>query len=405
MHLNKYIYNYFLILFSIIPLTIIIGSAISVANILLIDLSFVIFLIYKKNLSFLKNKTIIYLFILYIYLIFNTFIAIDYSESILRNFGFIRIIILFIAFNYFLRQISFLDKMIKSWTIILSIIILDIFIEFIFGKNILGYGELYGNRIVSFFKDEPIVGGFVNSFFLIIVGFYLNQTKKNHNLIIIFSIVILISIFLTGERSNTIKALLALSTFLLFYKNISIKKKFLFFSMTFFIITLVLLNSSFLKLRYFKQIQSSLDVDSLYLKLYDSGFQVFNNHKIFGVGNKNYRVETCTEKSDISAEFRKKYYCTTHPHQIYFDFLSEHGLFGTIIILIIFYNLFFSKILETFQGKNYIKLGALLYLIFIFTPLIPSGAFFNNYMITLFAINLSIFYSSDKNLNIFKENF
>ena len=108
-NLNKYIYNYFLFLFSLIPLSIVAGSAVSFINILLIDLSFIILLVYNKNFSFLKNKTIKYFLILYIYLIFNSLISIDYSENFLRNFGFLRIIILFVAFNYFYYQ-KFLKK-------------------------------------------------------------------------------------------------------------------------------------------------------------------------------------------------------------------------------------------------------------------------------------------------------
>ena len=104
MSLKKSTYNYFLILFSIIPFSILIGSAISLVNILIIDISFLILLIYNRNFEFLKSSTLIYLIALYFYLIFNTFIAIDYSESILRNIGFLRIIILFIAFNYFFNH-------------------------------------------------------------------------------------------------------------------------------------------------------------------------------------------------------------------------------------------------------------------------------------------------------------
>ena len=52
MSLNKYVYNYFLILFSFIPLSILIGSAVSVVNILLIDVSFLFLLIIKKILNF-----------------------------------------------------------------------------------------------------------------------------------------------------------------------------------------------------------------------------------------------------------------------------------------------------------------------------------------------------------------
>ena len=97
MNLSKNLYNYFLILFSLIPLSIIIGPTISLINIILIDISFLILLIYKKNFKFYKNNSIKYLVVLYIYLIFNTFIAIDFSESVLRNFGFLRIIIFFFS--------------------------------------------------------------------------------------------------------------------------------------------------------------------------------------------------------------------------------------------------------------------------------------------------------------------
>ena len=71
--LQNKIDNYFFILFSIIPISIIIGSSVSLVNILLIDLSFIIFLIYKKNFSFLKNKTLKLSLFFYLYLIFNSF--------------------------------------------------------------------------------------------------------------------------------------------------------------------------------------------------------------------------------------------------------------------------------------------------------------------------------------------
>ena len=226
MYLNKTAYNYFLILFSLIPVTIISGSTVSLVNILLIDFSFIILIIYKKKFHFLKNKAIIYFFILYIYLIFNSFISIDYSVGIYRNLGFLRIIILFVAFNYFFQDETFFKKVFKFWSIVILIVLIDVMIESFTGRNILGFGELYGKRIVSFFKDEPIVGGYLNGFYLIIIGFMLNEFKDNKNyLTILFSIVFIISILLTGERSNTIKAAFGISIFFMFYKNLDIRKK------------------------------------------------------------------------------------------------------------------------------------------------------------------------------------
>ena len=115
-------------------------------------------------------------------------------------------------------------------------------------------------------------------------------------------------------------------------------------------------------------------------------------------------MEVCENPNKKDDQFIDKYRCITHPHQIYFEFLSEHGLVGTLIILSIFYKLIFSKILQTFHEQNYVKIGALIYLILVFAPIIPSGAFFNNYMLTIFALNLSIFYASDKKFNIFNKN-
>ena len=162
------------------------------------------------------------------------------------------------------------------------------------------------------------------------------------------------------------------------------------------LILILVFNLSYLNHRYFNQ--TSNVKNTLYFHLYESGFEVFKNNKLFGVGNKNYRVETCKEINK-----KDKYVCTTHPHQIYFEFLSEHGLIGTLIILAIFYKLIFSKILSTIREKNYIKIGSLIYLIIVFTPIIPSGAFFTDHVLTLFAINLAIFYASDKQLNVFKK--
>ena len=70
---------------------------------------------------------------------------------------------------------------------------------------------------------------------------------------------------------------------------------------------------------------------NLYVNLYLSAYKVFKNYPVFGVGNKNYRVETCSNEKKLN------YICTTHPHQIYFEFLSEHGLLGSAILFFILF--------------------------------------------------------------------
>ena len=215
---NKFFNTYFLLLFSFIPASIIIGPAVSLINILLIDFFFIFLIFYKKDYKFLSNKAVKLIIFLCLYLIFNSIISKDFLMSANRNFGFIRFGILFLAFNYFFYNKDSINKVLIVWILTLSILSLDTYLESIYGKNILGYGEAYGRRIVSFFKDEPIVGGYINGFYLIIIGylFYIkkNTTNKYKYIILVISIFFIIAIILTGERSNSIKAI---SGFFLFY--------------------------------------------------------------------------------------------------------------------------------------------------------------------------------------------
>ncbi len=399
--LNKYISNYFLLIFSFIPISLIIGPAVSLTNIVIIDISFVILIIYLKDFSFLKNKNFKYLIVLYLYLLLNSFISLDVQLGLNRNLGFIRIIILFLAFNYFFRDRLFLKKTLKVWLSIILIITLDIFVESFLGKNLFGYGGMYGERIVSFFKDEPIVGGYLNAFCLILIGYLFTFYGSSHkSKIFVLSFIFLIAVILTGERSNSIKSLIGLFLFYYIYSEFDLKKKIISFVVSLILICSLIVSSDFLTVRFIDQIKSSKATDK-YFKLYRSGFEVFKNYPILGVGNKNYRVEACKYFHDRSDDEKRYYYCQTHPHQIYLELLSEHGLMGTLIFLYLMYKLVFSKIRYVLINKNYIQLGSLIYMSLTFLPVLPSGAFFSDYMMTIFAINLSIFYASSLKMNIF----
>ena len=413
----KILNYYFLFLFSLIPASIIIGPAISLFNILLIDISFIFFILFKKDFKFLSNKTVKLIILLCLYLVFNSVIAKDFSMSAYRNLGFIRFGIFFLAFNYFFYNKDFVNRVLVIWALTLSFLSFDTYIESISGTNILGYGEAYGARIVSFFKDEPIVGGYINGFYLIIIGFlfYLNNKilNKYKYIILIFTIFFITAIILTGERSNSIKAILGFFLFYFLNDHFKFKEKILSVLLLVLVFIFLLNTSNFLKLRYggqfFKPIisifQSNNEISvereankNLYITLYQSGFEVFKKYKIFGVGNKNYRLETC------SNEKNPKYYCNTHPHQLYFEFLAEHGIVGTVILIFILFSLILSKIKIILSSKNYLQLGCLTFLLTSFIPLLPSGAFFADYNLTIFWINLSIMYAVGNKTNVFKLN-
>ena len=105
----------------------------------------------------------------------------------------------------------------KIWTIIFFIVLVDIYIERFTGSNIFGFGKIdqpYGTRVISFFRTEPIAGSFICGFSLIIFGYFLNFLKSKKILKVFGLIIILfciVGIMLTGERSNSLKALIGLS--------------------------------------------------------------------------------------------------------------------------------------------------------------------------------------------------
>ena len=408
--MNKEIeFKFITFLFSILPISIIIGQAVSLINVLLISIFIIIEIIRSKKYYFLKNITFILLFGIFLYLLFNTYISLDKNISFLRNIGFLRFILLFVAINYFFYIYKNQNFYFKIWTVIILIVILDSYIEYIFGKNILGYGQdIYADRIVSFFKDEPIVAGYLNGFFFLILGYLFNINSKNNKIYtvcIILSLIFLICVSLTGERSNTIKAIIGLSIFFLLNNKLKIKYRIITFLSLIIIIISMILSLDYLKYRYYDNIINPLiNTDkrekflnnNIYIQHYKSGYAVFKNYPLFGVGNKNYRIETNNNRFT-----KKNYFPDTHPHQIYLEFLSEHGIVGTVFFLFIIFFLILKNIKSCIVSKNLLQLGALSFVAINFLPILPSGAFFSDFNITLFFINFSIFLACNPSSNIF----
>ena len=411
---NNYINLYYL-LFTLIPLSIILGPSISLLNISIFCLYY-FFKDFKFNhLKYIfENKVLILLVLLNFYLILNVFISLDPNKSMLRNFGFFRFIIFFIAINYFFFKTRYDFSVFKIWLIIFFIFIFDVFFESFFGENLLGYGTLespHGTRIVSFFKDEPIAGAFINGLLFLIFGYISFLIKKKNNFYKYFSLVIFVllltSVLVTGERSNTIKAVLGFLIFILFLDFFRINFKLFFFLIIISLMSLIISKSDFLKNRYVGQIYNNIINEderdyflenNVYFKLYKSGLLVFENYSLLGVGTKNYRVATCDQGKLI----KEDYYCSTHPHQIYIEFLAEHGIIGSLISLSILFYLIFKNLGKIIQSKNYIQIGAFIYLLINFIPIIPSGSFFSDFNITFFMLNLSLMYAVNDKTNIFE---
>jgi len=407
----------FFILMSLYPLSIIVGPLISLINTLSIIFVYLLFFFKEDHYKLLfKNQTLKILIGMYLYLIFNSLSSINYEIGLSRNFGFLRLILLFIAINYFFYISKTNLKIFYTWTLVFFVFVFDVYFERFSGANIFGWGQQeidgvfqpYGSRVISFFKDEPIAGSYLYGFIFLVSGYLLqflkNKTKGNF-LSLVLILLFLLSVIVTGERSNSIKVTFGIVLLILIIDIIKPKTKILILTIFVGSIILLVTNSTYLKNRYIGQFYYYLSEkdaktikDSTYYKLYRSGLNVFKNSPLLGVGNKNYRIEACGEVEKV---IEYKYKCTTHPHQTYIELLSEHGLIGTFILLSSFFLLIFKNFKKIIFSKNYIQIGSFVYLLSVFLPLLPSGSFFSDFNITFFFINLSFLYAVNHNTNIF----
>tara|TARA_A100000164_G_C21872761_1_gene756085 strand:+ start:109 stop:1356 length:1248 start_codon:yes stop_codon:yes gene_type:complete len=396
--------NFILLFFSLLPISFILGNAILELNIVLIILLFIKEIIKdKKQLYiFLKSKLFFILLILWAYLNVNSLIGINYENSLRRSIFFFRFIFLVLAMIYFLKSESLRNKVINLWTIILLIVSFDIFFEFVFGKNILGFeSPMKNERIVSFFKDELIVGSYLMTFLFIIVGKFYNDEKKT--LSIILFLIFFISVLITGERSVSFKILF--SIFLITFFVINKPKLRIFFLISSIFLILFALSTEKLNSRYistFKSIKQNFDNRGFYHGILDTkyinqslfSYEILKQNYFFGVGTKNY-LKACSElkeKSDKEIIRKKVLNCFTHPHQFYYEFISEHGSLGTIIILTLIVMLFLNDINKGMDKEKKRKIFMFkIYIIVSLLPIIPTGSFFSSLQLFQFFINYGFY--------------
>ena len=78
-------------------------------------------------------------------------------------------------------------------------------------------------------------------------------------------------------------------------------------------------------------------------------------------------------------------------------------MFGTAIILSIIFYLLFRLLMQIIRSQNHLQIGAFIFILINFIPLLPSGSFFSDFNLTIFMINFSLMYAINKETNIFQK--
>ena len=401
------------------PILIILGPF--VLNIFSIIFSLYAIFNYKKFK--ILDKKIVILFFSFVILIFP-FESIDFKNSLIKYFSFFRFILMLLGLIIFFEKENnknyFFLKIYKIFSFILTIIIIDIIIEFIFGTNILGYKSYVDSRIASFTNDELIIGYIFCFTVLFTLTFIMKKTNTYYFLIII-GIILAIS-FIIGERSNFLKlfSLIILFSFInLFYFN-KFKIRNLFIAIPIILISLASFYQltkntqqgkslyRLLEINMPEESKTSFDIkekffESHHAPHYVTAYKIFLNYPVFGIGINNFYSESSKKKYiDKRLQYSGGSRASTHAHQLYLEILSEVGLVGLIYFIFIFlYPIYLS--LKSLIKTQEVSILSHLFLHFYFIfPILPSGSIFGTNIGIPFWFNLAILiYLSKKNWKLY----
>jgi O-antigen ligase len=465
------------ILFITIPLSFIIGNALLNICFVSLILYFLYKIIINKDYGYLNNIYFKLLIIFWIYLLLNS-IIINYSQTtFFKSFSYIRFILLPFAIIYFFKK-KFLSKKIifYFYSILSSLISIDIIIQYFKGINILGYPpklcvaiakerliNIPGNKIMVYdmpnypilsvidnpdnsnqflvncerfsgiFNNELIAGSFLLLImlpFLIFLMNFRNEIKYSNVIFIPTFFLIIFASIISGDRTPIL--IFIISIFVLFLlSNISFLKKIAYVFVLFFICSYIIISTPHLKHRFidwplqtlsktkiseqikFKQEQNLLKIFLFktqwglhYLTAYD----LAKENLFFGKGVKSFR-EICKNhnihylKGKYLKEYEYKLYqgssdtgCSSHPHNFYFELLTDTGLIG-LLIFIAFLSVFIIRIYFGTKNKSLVFLFILSILVSFMFPLKPTGSMFSTWHGYLMWIIISFYLYWDETIS------
>lgn len=386
-------FRFISILFALIPILLVSGPFLSDLSLVLIDLFFLTYIVTKKKFYFFNDLIFKFFLLFYFLLLLSAIFSNNVSLSLTKTIPYIRFGIFFLAISFlFKKSIKvklYFNQIFKVLILVFIILFIDSIYQFIFYQNIIGIQIDDTKRISSFFGDELILGSFVlrTSMILIGISFFLEKKKKYFFCITIISFILII---LSGER--TAFFLFLIFNIIIFFRfKLLINKYNLLLILIGLLISLPFIQSKYSYDRLINMtIQQFVDKQNkiilftpTHTALFNTSINIYKDNPIFGSGLKTFRSECNNKKYKVS-----ELGCSTHPHNIYLNILSETGII-VFIFFLIFYGYICLYLIKNWSVKfvsNYKSFEFILYLsMFInFFPMAPSGSFFNNWLSIIF---------------------
>ena len=421
-----------------------------IADLSIVILSIMFFFIRGENKIF-ENKflsiAIIFIVCASISSVLSNHIIYSLKSSLLHLRFIFFILTVSILFLYCKK--NFLKNLFYIFLSCYLVLLFDATIQFIFKQNIFGYAVNPIDRVSSLFFDELILGSYLSRLFPLLIFLYVYlKLRLNKYFMIYFLFHLYFVVFVTGERLSFMILNIYYLLFIIFLFKTKLNKFFFIFS-TIIIFSLILVFSGSFKARssFDNTITQSTALNYTYcqetkkniisnpklseswnyvedksfipnchpiVKIFDyeiyyiftimhfnhylSAIEMFKDNKYFGVGPKIFR-KICNNKDYYLNEFS----CSSHPHNYYIQLLSETGLVGFSLILIIYLSfiyLFFNNIIKH-NNKDFLSKYILISSFLVnFFPFFPGGNFFNNWNSIIYTLPLGFLialYNTKKN--------
>ena len=372
----------------------------SFINIILVLSSFIfIFEIIKnKNFELVKLKWVYFYLIFIFFNIINAFFASDFLSAIKSSISQLRFLFFSLFIYVCIFNIKNFNVILNTWLALLFFISLDGIYQNFFGVNFFDI-QVNPSRISGLFGNELVLGSYLTFSSIPLFFFHINKIK-NYNffkkiVIILIYAIIFFTIIISTERMVTIVSFLCLIFIITFY--LKIKKA----------LMLLTILSIFLSILYYKNIKFNQRFNEAFLilnnfhessygRLYESSYKLFKENIFFGVGLKNYRVD-CNKQVDPRPNSIYQF-CSSHPHNLYLELLSETGLIGFLLFCLSFFYLFLDlkKKMKLkfknnyFRDYSFLMYGNFLVIFFFLWPIKTSGSFFTTFNGSFFWFNLGL---------------
>ena len=431
------------LLIYLFPLSFIFGN--SVINFFVLFISVLGILYYKNKILIWEDKSNLYFFILFFFLIFfssylNYFFFKENTDAF-KSILFFRYLFFFIVIKTIIvnKDINLRSYLIFLFGII-GVISIDIIIQFLFGKNLIGFEPIYVDSLstyyTSIFRKELIAGGYIMmfatlSFFSIPLIF--ENKKKSILFLIMLSIALLIlfSLVLAGNRMPTILFMFFLLLAGLFYKNkrnkfyiifsvllslivfisIALKSELIYKKFRNFyigipnpVIVIDEINKNYPELEKYKDsgiqfhqipelkikekyedktLKQEYDLLPFYtghVVIFITSIDLFLDKPILGGGIKSFR-NYCVDKIYLPNRV-----CENHPHNFYLDILNDLGLLGLFLLLVPIWRILLSNyksyksdLLIKNKISSWVVFSLILAILIHFFPFKSSGSFFSTF--------------------------